>query len=87
MASSRIRIGASFRMAFKMARAEIISYVARVVGPVHAELEFLNQTGSDAQDEDEGVYFDPEEGYLASFRVPCAHVDDADDHLQQSQTH
>ena len=57
--------------------AEHVAHEARVVGPVHAELELLDDAGGDAQREDQAVDLDPEERQLAPLRVLGPQVDDA----------
>ena len=58
-----------------------------VVRPVHAELEFLDDAGRDADGEDQAVDLDPEERQAAPHRVLRPHVDDPDDHEHQAQPH
>ena len=49
--------------------AEDVADEARVLGPVHPELEFLDDTRRDTEREDQAVDLRPEEGELAPFRV------------------
>ena len=49
--------------------AEDVADEARVVGPVHAELELLDDAGRDAEREDQAVDLGPEERQLAPLRV------------------
>ena len=57
--------------------AEHVADEARVVRPVHPELEFLDDPGGDPQREDQAVDLDPEERQPAPLRVLRPDVDDA----------
>ena len=55
--------------------AEDVADEPRVLGPVHAELEFLDDAGRDAEGEDQAVDLDPEERQAPPFRVLGPDVD------------
>ena len=67
--------------------AEHVADEPRVVGPVHPELELLDDAGRDAQREDQAVDLGPEERELAPLRVLRPEVRPDDDQEHQAQAH
>ena len=67
--------------------AEDVAHEPGVVGPVHAELELLDDARGDAHREDQAVDLDPEERQLAPLRVLRPRVGDADDDEHQPEAH
>ena len=67
--------------------AEDVADEPGVVGPVHAELELLDDAGRHAQREDQAVDLGPEERQLAPLRVLGPRVGDADHDQHQPEAH
>ena len=67
--------------------AEHVAHEPGVVGPVHAELELLDDARGDAHREDQAVDLDPEERQLAPLRVLGPRIGDADDDQHQPEAH
>ncbi len=68
-------------------RAEDVAHEPGVVGPVHAELELLDDARGHAHGEDDAVDLDPEEREAAPLGVPGAQVEAAHHEQHQAQAH
>ena len=56
-------------------RAEDVAHKARILRPVHAELEFLHDAGDDAHGEVDDEQLAPELGHALVHILPGAHIE------------